>query len=243
MRRALRARRSHTLAPIAPVTLFGNGLVAAFDYRRRIIASGGSVSSWLDHSRNGNGVIQGTSGSQPLLAADGVNFDGTDDNLACASNGSLASGASMTIGVRMKPDIATGTLVPFARSSSTSGGWSMQTNGAALRLSVGNPGVNFGEAASAIVAGTERTYVWVYNGAGATNADRLQLWIDGVSQSLTFTGTIPATVPAAALSLSLGCFSGPDGQFFDGRIKAAFIANAVASTTQRQAVESYLGGL
>lgn len=244
MRRALRTRRGgHALAPIAPVTIFGSSLVAAFDYRRRVILSGSSVTTWQDHSRNGNTTAQGTSLQRPTLAADGVAFDGTDDNIACASNGSLASGASVTIGLRMKPDVATGNMVPFARSSSTSGGWSVQTNSTALRLHVGNPGTNFGEVASAIAAGTERTYVWVYDGLGATNADKLKLWIDGVSQSVTFTGTIPASVPAVSLSLSLGCFSGPDGQYLDGRIKAAFIANAVATTAQRQAAEAYLGGL
>lgn len=244
MRRGLRARRGGAvLAPIAPVTIFGNALVAAFDYRRRITASGGAVSVWTDHSRNDNTVINGTSLQQPALASDGVNFDGSNDNLACSSNGSLASGASMTVGLRCKPDVATSNRVPFARSSSTVGGWSIQTSSAALRFHVGNPGANFGEVASAIAANTERTYVWVYDGGGATNADRLKLWIDGVAQSVTFTGTIPATVPAAALSLSIGCFSGPDGQYWDGRIKAAFVANAVATTAQREAVEAYLGGL
>lgn len=244
MRRALRARRGgHALAPIAPVTIFGATLVAAFDYRRRVILSGSSVTTWQDHSRNGNTTAQGTSLQQPTLAADGVAFDGTDDNIACASNGSLASGASMTVAIRCKPDVATSNRVPFARSQSTSGSWSIQTNSAALRMHIGTPGTNFGEVASAIAANTERTYVWVFDGGGATNADRLKLWIDGVSQSVTFTGTIPATVTGSLNSLSLGCFSGPDGQYFDGRIKAAFIANAVATTAQRQAAEAYLGGL
>lgn len=244
MRRGLRARRGGAvLAPIAPVTIFGTTLVAAFDHRRRITATGGAVSVWRDHGRNDNTAINGTGNQQPLLAADGVNFDGTNDNLAAASNGSLNSGASMTIGLRCKPDVAVGTLVLFSRSSSTTGGWSVQMNGTALRMSVGNPGTNFGEVASAIAAGTERTYVWVYDGTGVANADRLKLWIDGVSQSVSFTGTIPASVPAAAVDLSLGCFSGPDGSYFDGRIKAAFIANAVASSTQRAAAEAYLGGL
>lgn len=244
MRRGLRGRRSGG-APttIAPVTIFGTTLVAAFDYRRRVSVSSGAVVTVRDFSRNGNDVIQVTSGQRPLLAAAGFDFDGTDDNLACASNGSLASSASLTVALRMTPDVVTGNAVPFARSQSTSGSWSVQTNSAALRMHLGTPGVNFGEIASALAAGTERTYVFVYDGDGATNADKLKLWIDGVSQSVSFTGTIPTTVPASSNSLSLGCFSGPDGQYFNGKIKAAVMANAVATTTQRAALEAYLGGL
>jgi hypothetical protein len=245
MRRGLRGRRANgTLPPIPPVTIFGSSLVAAFDHRRRVVlGTGAQVVLARDHSRNGNDVINGTSLQQPIQGATGIDFDGSDDNLACASNGSLASGAALTIALRVTPDVATGNRVPFARSQSTSGSWSVQTNGTALRMHLGTPGTNFGEVASAIAASTERTYVWVFDGGGATNADKLRLWIDGVSQSVTFTGTIPTTVPASSNTLSLGCFSGPDGQYWDGKIKGAVMAHAVATTTQRTALEAYLGGL
>lgn len=40
--------------------------------------------------------------------------------------------------------------------------------------------------------------VWVYDGGGVGNANRLKVWFDGSSQTLTFGGTIPATTPSGA---------------------------------------------
>lgn len=48
-------------------------------------------------------------------------------------------------------------------------------------------------------------YVAVYNGSGATNADKLKLYRDGLLQSLTFSGTIPATTyDGSAVSAEFG---------------------------------------
>jgi len=46
--------------------------------------------------------------------------------------------------------------------------------------------------------------VVVYDGAGATNADRLKIYLDGIEQSLTFTGTIPATLKNSTAPLTIG---------------------------------------
>jgi len=70
---------------------------------------------------------------------------------------------------------------------------------------------------------TERSHLAaVYNGAGAANTDRLKFYINGVAQTLTFTGTVPATtlVTAPAANLVLGCENNGAGtqlQFFDGQ--------------------------
>jgi len=36
---------------------------------------------------------------------------------------------------------------------------------------------------------------WEYDGSGAANADRLKLWVNGTARTLSFTGTIPASIP------------------------------------------------
>ncbi len=44
----------------------------------------------------------------------------------------------------------------------------------------------------------------IFNGAGATNADRLKLVLDGVERTLSFSGTIPATTPDTDRDLYIG---------------------------------------
>jgi lysophospholipase L1-like esterase len=40
--------------------------------------------------------------------------------------------------------------------------------------------------------------IWVYNGLGATNADKVKCYIDGIERPLTFSGTIPSSLTLAA---------------------------------------------
>lgn len=46
--------------------------------------------------------------------------------------------------------------------------------------------------------------VAVYNGNGATDADRLQMWLDGAPQVVTFTNTIPSTSAATPNQFRFG---------------------------------------
>jgi hypothetical protein len=46
--------------------------------------------------------------------------------------------------------------------------------------------------------------VAVFNGAGSGNSGRMQMYIDGVAQSLTFTGTIPATLVNNTNTVDIG---------------------------------------
>lgn len=59
---------------------------------------------------------------------------------------------------------------------------------------------------------------WVYNGAGATNADRLKHYRNGILQTLVFTGTVPATLGASTQPLRIGG-TGPND--YDGAMDEA----------------------
>lgn len=245
-RRAYSDRRAlmQSGAPVTPLTVFGSSLIAWHVFDRGVtLGTPPAVAAVADQGTKGNAVAQSTTTLRPSLTSTGFDFDGTDDNLSAASNASLDSGASLTVAIRVIPDVATSNRVPYCRSQSTSGSWSIQTNAAGLRMHLGTPGVNFGEVASALAAGVERTFVWVFDGSQTGNANRLKCYRDGVAQTVSFTGTIPATVPPSSNTLSIGCFSGPSGQYWDGKIKCTMAANAVASDAQRALIEAYMRGL
>lgn len=239
-----RERRAPVLGIKGPRAIFGPFLAASFEWTRGLsLGTPPEVAALADQGEYANDLIQGTASLRPVLAADGIDFDGVDDNLARASNSTLDASAGLTVAIRCKPDVITSNRVPLARSQTTVGSWSIQTNGDGLRFHLGIPGVNFGEVSAMLAAGVEMTFVWVVDGNGAGNADRLKLWRDSVSQTITFTGTIPATVPNSSATLSMGCFSGPSGQYWDGRIKGAVVARVAATDAQRAALEAYLRGL
>jgi hypothetical protein len=236
-------RRQSTSLP-SPISIFGSTLAAWFDFRRGVtLGTPPEVAAWADQSGKLNDASQATASLRPSLASGGIDFDGIDDNIFAPSSATLDASTALTVAIRASPDVVTSTRCPIARSQTTVGAWSTQTNGAALRFHFGAPGASFGEAASQLTAGTEATFVWVYAGGGATNADRLQLFRDGVLQTQTYTGTIPATVTNSPQTLSIGCFSAATGQYWDGRIKAAVVAIATASSAQRASLEAYMRSL
>ena len=66
-------------------------------------------------------------------------------------------------------------------------------------------GGSFGKTTTGLVtSATWHQILVVYNGTLTGNANRLKIWIDGAAQTLTFTGTIPATLGYVGASLTLG---------------------------------------
>ncbi|MBL7795696.1 MAG: HYR domain-containing protein, partial [Saprospiraceae bacterium] len=71
-----------------------------------------------------------------------------------------------------------------------------------------NPGTGLAFArttSSLMTAGTWYHVAFVFNGAGATNADRMKIYVNGNPQTLTFSGTIPTTTPMTTVNALLGC--------------------------------------
>jgi hypothetical protein len=80
-----------------------------------------------------------------------------------------------------------------------------------VRRSGAVTGLHFGSESSSgtgayTAAGTLATGAWahwacVYKGAGAANGDKIKIYKDGINQSLTYVGTMPATLASTAASL------------------------------------------
>lgn len=74
--------------------------------------------------------------------------------------------------------------------------------------------------------------VGVFDGSLSGNANRCKLYIDGVQQTLTFTGTIPATAPTNVGSMYVG-FDQPAAIYANG--SAAEVAVYLAALTAEEA--------
>ena len=79
---------------------------------------------------------------------------------------------------------------------------------------------SYGECAG-IATGGWHQVAWTFDGTASGNANRLQIYIDGSSQALTFSGTIDSQLNNTGQAYNLGRIGGLANSFWDGLIQGA----------------------
>lgn len=230
-------------AEVTPLSIFGASDLRLWLARTLGVTLGTppDVAAWADQSGQGNDAAQGTAADRPdLVAGAGVDFDGSSDHLIVPDDASLDFTTALTIGLRVRFEVITGNQVPLCKSPTGGGAWVLQTALSAIWWRFGGLG-NY-SVTPTLSAGVWYSLVWVFNGAGAANADRARFWIDGVEQAQTFTGTIPATIPVTADDLYLGRWNNLAAQYYNGDLRSAVLAAAVPTPAQIASLTAYLGG-
>lgn len=216
-----------------PYSVFGSSLALWLDWQS-ITSDYDAFQDWLDKSVNTNDASQASSVLQPSISRFGARFDGTSQYMTIPDHTTLDALTNLTVAISLTPDIATGNVCPISKSATGSGAWSIQTSTDGLRFHCGTPGVNFGEASLVLAADVTGNYIWVYDGTQTGNSNRLKLYLNGIEQTLSFTGTIPSTLTNTTDAITLGAYSNPS-QYFDGSIHS--VAISLTSITQAQVTE------
>ena len=172
----------------------------------------------------------------------GYNATATTGNLRVPDNASLPTGQSMTVSLWASgPQTINATLASqwdYSGGTPTSGAWALQTSssdGTRLRFivasSLTDSGVNYVETpAGSWTSGWHQVTV-TFDGTQGAAANRVKVYIDGVSQALTMTGSVPATLQNANAFLCLGDFYGLSRPF-GGSIDEVKIYNRVLSINE-----------
>lgn len=226
-----------------PIAIFGAANVKLMlDYTLGVtLGTPPAVAAWADQSGNANNASQGTAGNRPDLVADGLDFNGTTDSLAVADAASLDATTRLVIAMAFTPDVVSGTHVPISKAPGSGGSWSVQTNSAAIRLHIGSAGTSFAEGGT-MSSGALQRMIWEFVGGGATNPDKIQQYLNSASAtSLSFIGTIPASIPVGGDVVTISAFNG-GAQFFDGRIRrlALIVPSATSTAAQRARLDAWL---
>lgn len=79
--------------------------------------------------------------------------------------------------------------------------------------------------------------VMVFNGSGSSNADRLKLYVNGSSVSLTFVGTIPSSTDSNTAVLNFG--RGNGANYADGLFDSIKVFNKSLSSTEVSNIYNY----
>lgn len=127
--------------------------------------------------------------------------DGTFPSVACNVGGNhfitfadiaLDGATTFTISGWVKKQTGTNIAIVGSKGTSTTNQFYLAFENGRVRCNVSNTANTYGD----YTMSNDTSWHFlsmVYDGGGATNADRLKLYVDGTNQTLTFTGTIPST--------------------------------------------------
>jgi hypothetical protein len=153
---------------------------------------------------SGSSPLAGTLTNGPTWASPaGVVFDGVDDQVNFAADAAIANLSALTIAYRAKlgsspPDFG----LYFTRFFDANNRIEIECGGSGFGNAsdilgiVSRTGSIFGYTTShPMTVGVERHVAMVFDGTQTGDANRLKIYIDGVAETLTFSGTIPAQTP------------------------------------------------
>ena len=210
-----------------------------------------TISAAYDGARKGFGASQGAGGAQPTLANDAafnnrkvLTFDGSSDFFSC---GSPTKPAALTlIIVASKVNVATisKTLCAANQASGSSVGcWASVGCEVAGELTFAfSNGVSSRSAhrttSSGIANNTPFVLSVTYSGSGTTFSN---VRINGTAQSLTVVASSSSSIGGAAQPFSIGRTGGFNGEYWDGKVAATWIASAAYTVAQLNRAEKLLG--
>ena len=171
----------------------------------------------------------------------GYSFDGVDDYVEVADANSLDMTTQFTLSSSIKQSaLAVDKAILAKWNYNTQGCWELQTGRVAnseiyffVASSLGDLGNNGGGTTDVnMVAGNLYDIVMVYNGSGATNADKVKIYVNGSLKTISFVGIIPASLQNSASSVKIGKFGGTLTRYFNGLIDEARINNITLTAEQ-----------
>jgi hypothetical protein len=179
---------------------------------------------------------------EPECTGCAMQFDGIDDYLDVPDDPSLDMTTKLTVALWMQqPVLATDKALAAKWDYKTQGCWALQTDNSdsdelrvftATSLSDNGSGGNAKTANANMVAGNWYHVAFVYDGDGATNADRLKVYVDGVEKTLSFAGSIPSFLQNSSASVKIGEFGGVLHRYFNGVMDDVRIYNRALSTQE-----------
>ena len=133
-----------------------------------------------------------TSGGNVFRDEFSLAFDGSNDYLALGDVSAIDSLSAITISSWIKCSSTGGTNPILSKHKDDNESIQLLVNGNKILFQVENS--NDCSANFAYTSNDWNHIVAVFNGSGSSNADKCKIYLNGVSQTLTFSGTFPSSV-------------------------------------------------
>jgi len=188
--------------------------------------------------------------SVTLTATENTNltFDGIDDYVNLGDIIELNGVSKFTIEAMVYCTTAGQYKTIFSKRYSDT--YKIQLYGTNLTFAVGNGNLMSASMATAFPLNTWIHVAAVYNASGSTNAERMKIYINGVSATLTYSGTVPSTTFVSSTPALLGSeATTPSSNIcFNGKLNDFRIWNTARTATEilatvNQSVSSASSGL
>jgi hypothetical protein len=141
-------------------------------------------------------------GPSPLRGL--LNFTAIGNQVNCGQYQSLTGGlGSLTVSFWYLPRSPTTFTSVIFQSGGGNFGFQIGPTATELRWAF-STSINTTSPSGAFTNNALSHVVWVFNGGGAANANRVQLYVNGTAKTLTFTGTIPSTTPVTSVNMTIG---------------------------------------
>ena len=189
-----------------------------------------------DRSGAGNsGTLTNGPASTEGKLGQGLSFDGTDDYVSVADAAAFTESA-LTVSFWKKNTNVASNSKYVTKSATNQRSWSVESSDAGrnIRFIVSNSSSSeseYGDTPTGSMTAGEWYFVTcVFDGSGLTNAERVQIYINGVAQSVAFTGTIPASLVNNTQAVTLGGKASAAG--FLGSLDEARIYNRALTVAE-----------
>lgn len=184
---------------------------------------------------------------QPPNAKRGLGFDGNSDYANTVDIDSIDNASYLTYSAWVKVNTLNDWSTVVAKYSSSSNRSQMTLAGSGVGgnddvfVTVGNGENSYGYTNSNIISvGVWNLWTMVYDGSQSTNSARLKFYLNGVQQSLSYSGTIPATTATNAETVKIGA-ERPNYSYLIGSVDETRIYNRALSASEVSAL--YNGGI
>lgn len=203
------------------------------------VSDGSTFTQWGDksafaHNANpsGGASARPTYQTNELNGKSVVQFDGVNDNLTINPATWAASISGYSAFLVMKATTLSGTRT---LTSSDQNGIKIFYNGSHWAVSTSG-----GTGTSTVVGDTTKYHIvgLIFDGAGATNADRLKFRYDETQQTLSFTGTVGATTSASTSIINIGFYN--NSEYFGGYIAEMIFTSKALTGSDIAGIEEYL---
>lgn len=216
-----------------------------------VTADADPLGSLDDLSGGGRHAKQATAGDREVYKTSIINSlpvmrNAGDKFLRVTDDAALSPTTAFTLAVVIK----TGTLaannnyIASKWDFGVSGSWALNLNPTAgeMRANILTAADDTGTYGIGTIPAndTEKMITVIYDGSLTGNANRLKIRMNGVALTLTFAGTIPATIADSAADLCLGCLlaTGEFGNFNGDTAAAVFVGRAI-TTQEAQDLEAF----
>jgi Concanavalin A-like lectin/glucanases superfamily len=176
-----------------------------------------------------------TSSSIQAQTGEALNFDGTNDYVNCTNLAALNGTAKFTGEAWITTTVGTGNRMIMGKGDDFHIAI-FGTNNIHCRVKNGTDAYGYTTSNPLASLNTWIHVACVYDGSLTGNANRLKIYINGTLQTLTFSGTIPATVATNTSTLKLGAYGLSTGtaQYWSGKIDEVRLWSVARTQTEIQ---------